>query len=74
MRILILMLALWMPTAHAQHIFDGSSGNAPPIYNTVSTTGSIRAGQIIIPTQPAGVTPTALKGATALTNGGDLCV
>lgn len=64
----------FLTTAVAQTWFEGGSGSNPVIYNSVSTTGSIRAANMIIPTSAAGVTPTAVKGAMAMTNGGDLCV
>lgn len=71
----ILLLTLLATTAQAQVCYDSSTQvPCPTINNGVSTSSSVRAGQLVFPTQPAGVTPTAIKGTIAMTNGGDTCL
>ena len=70
-----LLLTLMSTTGYAQVCYDSSTQvHCPMINNGVSTSSAIRAGQIVLPTQAPGVTPTAIKGAVAMTSTGDTCL
>ena len=71
----IIALMLLAASANAQVCYDSSTVTpCPTINNSVSTSGVLRSGVLVIPVQPAGVTPLAIKGAQAMTSTGDVCL